>query len=182
MVGLGSLDRTLRHFDQPEAIQLREIRLPARALDDRLGDFLRHGVVEKTFADGDRLPQQSDGYVAIQRPQPQFARTDEGVIPQRPEFLERRIPCDQQPHSPTVLNGRPQQPYQLHDNFSGMIHSLFNCQAIVPTNRYSVYDIASPCSQSQRISPRITSGRLQSSFSAGKFVLASFASTSNFKP
>ena len=45
MVGLGSLDHTLRHFDQPEAIQLREIRLPARAIDDRLGDFLRHGVV-----------------------------------------------------------------------------------------------------------------------------------------
>ena len=45
MVGLGSLDRTLRHFDQPEAIQLREIRLPARALDDGLGDLLRHGVI-----------------------------------------------------------------------------------------------------------------------------------------
>ena len=107
-------------FDQPEARQLREIRLPARALDDRLGDFLRHGVIGKAFADEDRLPQQSDGYVAILRLQPQFARTDEGVIPQRPEFLERRIPRDQQPHSATVLNGRPQQPHQLDEWLLGL--------------------------------------------------------------
>ena len=76
---------------------------------------LSHGVVGKTVADRNRLPQQSDGHFASQRPQPQFARTDEGVIPQRPEFLERRIPRDQQSHSATVLNGRPQQPHQLHE-------------------------------------------------------------------
>ena len=120
MVGLGSLDHTLRHLDQPEAIQLREIRLPARAIDNRLSDLLRHGVVGKTFADRDRLPQQSDGHLASQRPQPQFARTDEGVIPQRPEFLERRIPRDQQPHLPPVLNGRPQQPHQLDELLLGL--------------------------------------------------------------
>ena len=49
------------------------------------------------------------------RAEREFARTDEAVIPQRSEFLERRIPRDQQPHSATVLNGRPQQPHQLDE-------------------------------------------------------------------
>ena len=53
-------------------------------------------------------------------PQTQFARTDEGVIPQRSEFLERHIPRDQQPHSATVLNGRPQQPHQLDKVWLGL--------------------------------------------------------------
>ena len=66
------------------------------------------------------MPQQSDGHFAIQQPHPQFARTDEGVIPQRPEFLERRIPRDQHPHSATVLNGRSQQPHQLDELLLGL--------------------------------------------------------------
>ncbi|MEK6257478.1 MAG: hypothetical protein AABP62_02565 [Planctomycetota bacterium] len=61
------------------------------------------------------MPQQADGHLARQRPEPQFAGTDEAVIPQRPEFLKRRIPRDQQPHSASVLNGRPQQPHPLDE-------------------------------------------------------------------
>src|SRR6185312_15691174 len=115
---------------QKRSIELHQVRLAARPLEDRRRDLLGHSVVRKL---GDGLAEESEGGLSLQKSDADLPGVDEVIVPESVQLLEGRRPCHQNPDSLPVLDGRPDESQKLKQFLQGAGEEAFQTLKLVDT-------------------------------------------------